>query len=66
MEIYVGELDPKELKDTTIDINKRRLKQVKIEDEAAVARMFNNLMGGAVGPRKSFIEDNAHKANIII
>lgn len=66
MEKYVGELDPKELKDTTIDINKRRLKQVKIEDEAAVARMFNNLMGGAVGPRKSFIEDNAYKANVVI
>jgi DNA gyrase subunit B len=42
------------------------LKQVKIEDEAAVARMFNSLMGSAVGPRKSFIEDNAYKANVII
>lgn len=62
----LGELDPAELKDTTIDINKRRLKQVYIDDEKKVALMFNRLMGSSVEPRKLFIEENAYKANVVI
>lgn len=62
----LGELDPKELKETTIDIKNRRLKQIYMEDEYAVALMFNKLMGTSVSPRKEFIEDNAYKANIDI
>jgi len=66
MDKYVGELDPKELKETTIDISKRRLKQIQMEDEYKVALMFNQLMGTSVLPRKEFIEENAYKANINI
>lgn len=62
----LGELDPKELKETTIDISKRRLKQIQMEDEYKVALMFNQLMGTSVLPRKEFIEENAYKANINI
>ena len=62
----LGELDMEELRDTTMDASKRRIKQVYMEDEKAVAIMFNKLMGSAVSPRKSFIEENAYKANIVV
>lgn len=62
----LGELDPIELKETTLDISKRRLKQVFIDDEKKVAMMFNKLMSGNVEPRKRFIEENAYKATVII
>lgn len=66
MDLYVGELDPSELAETTLDPAKRRMKQVTMQDEALVARMFSDLMGSSVAPRKKFIEDNADKANISI
>jgi len=62
----LGELDPTELKETTLDISKRRLKQVFIEDEKSVAAMFNKLMGPSVAPRKAFIEENAYRANVVV
>ena len=66
MDLYVGELDPSELAETTLDPAKRRMKQVTMQDEALVARMFSNLMGASVPSRRKFIEDNAAKANISI
>lgn len=66
MDKCVGELDPEELRVTTLDPAKRRMKQVIMGDEAIVAKMFNDLMGSSVPPRKKFIEENADRANIDI
>ena len=62
----LGELSPIELKETTLDISKRRLKQVNIHNEREVALLFNKLMGSSVEPRRNFIEENAYKANVVI
>lgn len=62
----LGEMDPSELKETTLDPSKRRMKQVIMEDEKLVAQMFNRLMGDSVAPRRQFIEENAQKANVAI
>ena len=42
------------------------MKQVTMQDESLVARMFSDLMGTSVSPRKRFIEENADKANVAI
>lgn len=62
----LGEMDEDELKDTTMDVEKRRLKQVTITDVKQMALILNKLMGASVAPRKEFIENNAYKANIDI
>lgn len=62
----LGEMSSEELKETTMDTSKRRLKQLTIQDEKDVALMFNNLMGTSVTPRKEFVSSNAYKANIVI
>jgi len=62
----LGELDPAELKSTTLNIQNRRLKQIYIENENEVAKMFNELMGTSVTSRKKFIEDNATVESILI
>lgn len=62
----LGELDPVELKESTMDITKRRIKKISLEDVDIVTDMFDKLMGGSVVRRKSFIEANAHRANIDI
>ncbi|MDE7111035.1 MAG: DNA topoisomerase (ATP-hydrolyzing) subunit B [Muribaculaceae bacterium] len=60
----LGEMDPKELKETTMDPANRILKQVNISDAAEADRIFSMLMGEDVAPRREFIETNAHYANI--
>lgn len=62
----VGEMDKLELRDTTMNIENRRLKQMTLDDADKMARIFNKLMGSSVAPRKEFIEQNAHRANIDI
>ena len=62
----LGELDPDELRVTTLDPATRRMKQVTMGDEAVVARMFEELMGASVPPRRTFIEKNAKMAHISI
>ena len=57
-------MDADQLHETTMNQQGRRLKQIKIVDEPNAAMVFNNLMGGSVGPRRAFIEKNADKANI--
>ena len=52
--------------ETVMNPTTRTLKQITIEDAAAAEKIFNDLMGENVSPRKAFIEKNAWRANIDI
>ncbi len=62
----LGEMNPEELWETTMDPEKRILKQVTIEDVQEADRIFDTLMGTDVASRKSFIQSNAKTANLDI
>ncbi len=60
----LGEMNPDELWETTMDPTKRVLKQVNIGDAAEADKVFDILMGTDVPSRKSFIQSNAKLANL--
>ncbi len=60
----LGEMDADELFDTTMNPEKRILRQVTIEDVSAADHIFDTLMGSEVAPRKAFIVANAKLAEI--
>lgn len=60
----LGEMNPEQLWETTMNPETRLLKQVTIENAAEADYIFSMLMGDDVGPRRDFIESHSHYANI--
>ena len=62
----LGEMNPEQLRDTTMDPKSRVLKKVHIEDAEEAEKVFEMLMGNEVPPRRRFIQSHARKATLDI
>ena len=61
----LGEMDPEQLWETTMEPNSRTLLQVSVEDAAEAERVVSELMGDQVEPRKEFIQKHAHDVRFL-
>jgi DNA gyrase subunit B len=62
----LGEMNPDQLFNTTMDPNARVLKKIEIDDAEAADQIFSVLMGDEVPPRRKFIQSHAHYAELDI
>ena len=62
----LGEMNPEELWETTMNPKTRRLKKISVEDATETEEVFTTLMGDSVPPRKRFIQTHAKQANVDI
>ena len=60
----LGEMNPEQLWETTLDVNARSLLQVRIKEVDKANVLFDQLMGDLVEPRRQFIQDNALAASV--
>ena len=60
----LGEMDVEETEETLTNPDQRIIKQITVEDSMAAAKLFDDLMGSQVAPRKKFIQEHSHEATI--
>ena len=62
VELHVGEMDVEETEETLTDPNNRIIKEISVEDITAADKLFNDLMGNTVIPRKRYIKEHSQEA----
>ena len=60
----LGEMDVEETEETLTDPENRIIKQITIDDVKATEKLFEDLMGTAIGPRKDFIKEHSAEATV--